>query len=489
MINKMPVSNFLLLSRINTPSLLEKSGDLLLTPVRVLFGGKQVLILQIDSMHTADQLDSITSTPWIRTTLKVIAFIMLPLVAVGIIIKLICLKDQNYRTFCAQKIPQNSASYPKLFEMFQHIHSTANFVSESYDSLKFEPLELSECLCKATNTFHRLRSPRRNNLENAIVQRLVDSRPDKNLPVHLLSMGSGGLMADFITLEKLVLAGFTKISIDCVDPKIIDAGRIERIRKFFANCPGISIEISAYKSIDDVPAEKSEYSALLAVDYDDMASGVQKSFICAGDLMKAYRRLTAEGFLGLGYGSSTDFLSGPQMAPVILSSRRSLIHSLANDLGPHLPQTEEITIGLPDLDFAGVVHLFMLSLAFAVEKSVKPYRTISIALTNNDQNSHDPLKKMLKAFFPDYDQNDHAALKTMMKAFFPKTNVEIGMFNEKNKKCDLLITGSVESEFSSKNYLSFLSPQSTTYILYPRGKVTRQNNDREDQRVDIMPSR
>lgn len=462
------VTNFLLTSRIDPPSILEKGGDLLLTPARVFFGGKRVLVFHDNSMHISDHQVGSTSSQWIRVALKIGAFIMLPIAAIGVIIKLICLKDQSFRAFCAQKIPQNSTCHPKLFEMFQHIHSTVDFTSDNYwGTLVFKPLELSECSCQGTGAFHRFRSPRRNNLENAIVQRLVDSRPDKNLPIHLLSMGSGGLMSDFLTLEKLVLAGFKKISIDCVDPMGIDAGQVQRIKKFFNDYAGASIEIQAYKTIDEVPVEKTEYPALLAIDYDSLGSwDLKERLICTGDLMKAYHRLSAAGFLGLGY-SDEDTLSGPQMTPIVLSSRSSIIHSLANDLIQQLPQKEEITVSLPKQGFAGTAHLLIFSLALAVEKSARPYRKISLTFTES------------------VDQDEVMQFQTMMQALFPATNIEIGLLSEQNKKCDFLFTGSLESEISSKKYLSYLNAQSTTYIFHPQGKIFRQSSDREDQRVRI----
>jgi hypothetical protein len=461
------VKNFFITSRIDPPSFFEKGGDLLLTPARVLFGGKRVLVFYDNSMHISDQQVGSSSSQWIRIALKVRAFIMLPIAAIGVIIKLICLKEQSYRAFCAQRIPPNSTCHPKLFEMFQHVHSTADFTSDKWGTLVFKPLKLSECSCQVTGAFHRFRSPRRNNLENAIVQRLVDIRPDKNLPIHLLSMGSGGLMSDFLTLEKLVLAGFKKISIDCIDPAGIDPGRVERIQKFFNDYAGVSIEIQAYKKIDEVSEEKTEYSALLAIDYDSLASSdLEERLICTGDLMKAYKRLGIAGFLGLGCGDD-DTLSGPQVAPIVLSSRPSIIHSLANNLTQELPQKEEITISLPNPSFAGAPHLLIFSLALAVGKLAKPYHKISLTFTEC------------------VDQDEIMKFQTMMQALFPAINIEIGLLSEQNKKCDFLFTGSRESEFSSKKYLSYLNAQSITYIFYPYGKIFRQSSDREDQRVSI----
>ncbi|MBS4168727.1 hypothetical protein [Parachlamydia sp. AcF125] len=466
-----PVTNFLLASRVDTPSAFERTGDLLLTPARVLFGGKRVFVLQNNLMQVGEQqVGPLSSNRVLRGARKVLAFIQLPLAAVGFLVKLICLKEQSYRAFCVQKISQNPTCHPKLFEMFEHVHSTARFVldlTRRFGVLVFTPLNLYECSCMETREFHRFHSPRRNNLENAIVQRLADSRLDKSQPIQLLSMGSGGLMSDFLTLEKLVLEGFKKIAIDCVDPIGIDAGRVERIRKFFAKYPEASIEIQAYKNIDEVPAEKIGYSAVLAVDYDSLFTfDFNKRLTCTGDLMKAYRRLSVSGFLGLGF-SKEDTLSGPQMATIELSPRRSVVHSLASDLTQQLPQKEELTVGLPSLQFAGASHSLILALAFAVEKSSRPYRKISLTC----------LKRRGEDGAPHF--------QAMMQVLFPATYVEISFHDQQNKKCDLLFTGSLENEFISKEYLSFLNSQSITYIVYPKGEIFRQNNDREDQRLEI----
>lgn len=419
-------------------------------------------------MYISDQ--SVGSSPcqWIKTVVKVIAFIaLLPIAAIGVIIKLIGLKEQSFRVFCAQKIPENSICPPKLFEIFQHVHSTADFTLDNEMALVFKPLRLYECSCISTGAFHRFRSPRRNNLENAIVQRLVAIRPDKSLPIHLLSMGSGGLMSDFLTLEKLVLAGFKTITIDCIDPVGIDLEGVQRIKKFFDGYKEVSITIQAYKKIDEVPEEKTEYSALLAIDYDSLSGfNFEERLICTGDLMKAYHRLSRDGFLALGY-SDDDTLSGPQMDPIDLSSRPSFIDCLANELTLRLPKQKEITIRLPDPYFAGISHL--LFLALAMRKSDQPYEKISIILPNNDPNE-------IKQF------------KKMMQDLFPTAKIEIDHPSEQIKKCDLLFTGEVQKEFISKEYLSYLNPQSTTYIIYRLGKMVRQSGDQQDNLLTIRQS-
>jgi hypothetical protein len=64
----------------------------------------------------------------------------------------------------------------------------------------------------------------------------------------------------------------------------------------------------------------------------------------------------------------------------------------------------------------------------------------------------------------------------MMQNHFPLTNIEMGIIDQ-NQKYDFLFTGSLESDFISKKYLSFLNPHSITYILFQDGKMYHQNSD------------
>jgi hypothetical protein len=294
---------------------------------------------------------------------------------------------------------------------------------------------------------------------------------DKIKPLRLLSMGSEGLMSDFLTLEKLVLAGVKKIYLDCVDPKI-DVQKVERIRKFFLSYPEASVELNAYKSIDELPAEKGEYSAAIAVDFNCLAGWDDKTaFIGTADLMKAYRCLSQKGFLGFGF-SDEDTLSGPQMAPVVLTACLPFIQTLANDLASRLPEKEDLTLWIPKLRFASVAPLWLYSLALAAEKEGKKFSKITLI----------SLAEL-------WDKNTLSPFQTMLQALFPTSNVEIIFKQAQNKKCDFLLTGPLEEEFKSRQYLSFLSPKSTTYIVYPRGKLSRQDNDQEDKRENLIPER
>jgi hypothetical protein len=449
------INNLLFTPRINTTSTVEQTADWLLTPARILFGERKVFVFQDGAVYApAQQEGSVSSNEQIETARKILALITLPLAAVGAALKLTCLSNQKYRNFCTKKIPEHPLTYPKRFEkLLQHVHETADFVLEQPGMIRFKPLGLFECSCE-NGAFHRLKSPRRNRLEQAIVERLAQH--DTNQPIRLLSMGSGGLMSDFLTLEKLVLAGFKKISIDCVDTAGIHPDQLENIRKFFAEYPEVTLDIQGYQSIDLLPAEKTNYAALLAIDYNALASfDDRERLTCTADLMKAYRRLAQDGFIGLGF-SDEDTLFGPQMEPIVLSSQPSITCTLAADMTQRLVQKEELLISLPTIWFAGASHIFMLSLSFALEQSARRYNKISLSCLEKADN---------ETLLP---------FQAMMQALFPTSTIEISA-HEQDKTYDLLFTGSLEEEFRSKQYLSFLNPESTAYIMYPEGKIVRQN--------------
>jgi hypothetical protein len=310
------------------------------------------------------------------------------------------------------------------------------------------------------------------------VERLAKSC-DKEQPLQLLSMGSGGLMSDFITLEKLVLAGFKEITIDCVDPEGIDEGRVKRVQTFFSEYPGAKVKMQAYKNIDEVPTERAAYASVLAVDYDVFGyvdycvpanRKMYKRLSGAGDLIKAYRRLLATGFLALGY-SNEDSFSGPKLDPILLTSQRSVIHTLGRDIIQQLPQQEKLTLGVTSLEFAEHVTSSLFAFAFAVEKSARNFRKITL-LCLADCEDQDKIKQF----------------ETLMCAYFPKSEIEITFSNEHEQKCDMLFTGTIEKEFISKEYLSFIKPESTTYIMDRPGNINRQTGAQEDQRVEVLPA-
>lgn len=462
------IRNFLIVSRLDSSSRIEKVGDFFLSPARVLLGGKRVMVFQNVLVNVREEGAYLSSNgSWVRTALKItIALASLPFIVLGGAIKLFCLTDSDYRAFCTKEISQASTCHPKLFEMFQHVHSTADFVDKYRGELVFKPLGLSECSCSGTGAFHRLNNPRRNNLENGIVRRLVDIHEDKTAPIKLISMGSGGLMSDFITLEKLFLAGFKNIEIHCVDPEEIKPDQVQKIKEFFGGYKEISLSISSYTDIDQLPAGRRDYCAVLAVDYDVLADfSLKMRFKGLSDLMKARSRLGDSGFLALGF-INEDTLSGKGMDPVILTGSASASQSLITDLTQYFMKNDELFVAVPYLSFEGT-QLLMYALAIAAEKAPDRYGKISVSWLD-DKNS-DALEEF----------------KNMLSSLFPKAEIQVSIHQE-GQKYDLLFTGSLESEVESGKYLDLLKQDAFTYLLYPMGHMYRQVGNKVDERIQII---
>lgn len=465
------VSNFFLLSRQGSTSTTEKVADFLLRPARSLLGGQEVMVFHDGSVHlTDDKGFPLPEGFWGRTAGHIkTALVLLPWTALGTILKLSCCRSENYREFLFKEFSAAPECHPKLLEMFQHVHSTDKFISDPRrGALVFNPLQLEECTCPGSGAFHRLYSPRRDNLENAIVSRLVDIQVDKSAPIKLLSMGSGGLMSDFITLEKLVLAGFKSIEIDCVDPKGIDPVRVQNIKDFFATYPDVSLAISAYKKVDELPEKRRDYCAVLAVDYDHIGSRISVETLtnALADLMKARSRLSENGFLALGF-SEEDTLSGKGMDPIILTPGLCRGETLIADLVQHLSKKYEVRVAVPDLRFP-VVSTVMYALAIVAEKFPEHYGRISISSLNPKED-------------PNYLQNFQA----MLPSLFPGATTDFSI-HEEGRKYDCLFTGSLEPIVNDKTYLNLLEQEAITYILYPRGDLYRQTGTQENSRTKIM---
>lgn len=452
----MSFKNFLLISRVNSHSTFERFGDFCLTPARILFNGKKVVVFNDNSIHTI----SFSQNKLRNTVAKVISVAFLPFVLLGLLIKLTCLNNKNYRKFYTTSISEKKQN-PKLFEMHEHIHNIRSFIAEnngdeeSGDSgsrLSFKPLNLYECSCENTQAFHRLKHPRRNNVERAIVEQLVKNHPDVSQPLHLISLGSGGLMADFITLEKLILAGFKNISLDCIDPQL-DFEKIERIRKFFSEDVELSITINGYKSFDVLP-KKEIYSAVLAVDFDSLTGyNSETSLSCAKALSQSCRLLNETGFVALAFGQA-DVLYGKEMEPITITQKTSFINDIASDLISRLTEKEEMHISTPAIMFASVGHLLIYAIALACDKKGMTYRKISLSYLNEEKNSM-------------------ASFKELLSIYFPHSEIELSLHKDDNKY-DIYFDGTLERNYKSKKYLDFLNPDSVSYIFRPSGDILRQ---------------
>jgi len=447
------VSNFLLISRESPAVSLEQLGDLFLAPARAILDGKQVTFLSHDEMTIEDQqIGGLGLGDFLDETLRVIAFIIsFPITVIGALLKLSVICDQSYWDLCDKVVGQL-----KWNEISEHLRSMPRFISDRRvtdvgRSLVFNPLGLEECACCH---FHRLNSKRRKKLEDEIVSRLFNQIDDKEKPLQLLSMGSGGLMSDFIVLEKLLLAGFKKITIDCVDPIGIDEGRVERIRKFFSNLPGVTVEIRAYDSINKVP--KRAYNAVMAIDY--VPSGpatLEQDILRVTDLMKAYKCLDQSGFLALGDYSEDILCDTSVNAQLLFSSDTNDLYGFAQRLIEHLPKENEMKIVIPNLGFRPLEpYRFLFSLALAVKKSSREYEEISLSYLSGKPGD-----------------SSVGLFREMMQTFFGEaTKIGLHENSDPDEKFDFLLTGGTEADFQNISYLSRLKPAGAAYIPSSSGR-------------------
>lgn len=372
--------------------------------------------------------------------------------------------------FCGQKKAEEVASvviptsHPKVLEMNDHVHNIKKYTqfedSFSHPQLRFKPLNLTECTCQ-NSAFNRLHNSRRDDLENAIVKRLAVNYPNKSEPISILSMGSGGLMSDFITLEKLILAGFKKINIALVDPKI-DLEAVKRIDNFFKGYPDVIVELEGFKNVDDV--SKGDFSAVIAVDYNDLTSFVIKeAFVSTEDLIKAKRKVAERGFIALGF-SEEDSIIGQVMEPASKKFKSSFILTLTADLEKELKKSDGISITIPNIFFAGGTQVFFFSLALALDRMKHSYQNMTISTLDGVEREVE-LRSLLTALFP--------------KSFLTIDRVQTG------NKYDLFFSGVNEEILKSKKYLDHIKPDALTYILGRNTQTYRQKGLNETDRKQI----
>ena len=482
------VENFLLVSREDSSSR-EKVEDLLSLPKREVLGGKRFVRLQDGSVKKNRQ--QLGSHPQIVTADKI-----------GSSVRISSLFYKKHRGFRLQAVPSKGHYSKKMLEIYRHVHRPSKYVQQlsAYRVHSKCLKKLSECACVNTAEFNRLAKSRRDNLENEIVNQLSKTHTDRNNPLHLLSLGSGELLSDFFTLEKLIAVGFRNITLDCVDPYLNFKG-IQQMRKFFEDCPEVSIKINGYKNIDNVPQERKNYSAVLAVDYEADIDELKS----ITDLMKARRRLSPHGFLALGIGNE-DTLSGPQMESVTLTPYLAITQSLVQDFAGQLPDKDELWVSIPSMTFDGVVHVMLYALALAVEKSGKSYRQIHIGYHGKyeeralrmqeighsnsesklitDKEFEESLRKYEESLRKD-DEKHYLHFKKMLEVFFPNSKVELCL-HPLNQKYDLFFTGPRESELQAKKYFDFLSTDGKAYILLEEGGFQRQNSDPQTPPVSFQ---
>ena len=456
------IDNFCLSARQHSPSWLEDKADRLLLPARVLFGGRKVLAYGPYQAYTKKERCSLIS--------KIIAFVALPFALLGICLKLFCLRDKELRRFCVGNINDAKHAHPKLFEIWEHVYFTGKFVKESPANggiCHFEPLDLYECSCPVNGAFHRSNSPRRENLENATVAALLDNFKDQ--PLKLLSMGAGGLLSDFLVIEKLITVGFKQFEIDCVDPFIDLEERIERIRNFFKDCPEVTVQMNGYTNIKDVP-KKDPYCAILAIDYTPLTAWDRETqFASLGDLMESRRRLHNKGFLALGFAED-DTLTGPNFETQVITRKGSPSINLTSHLAklPRYPidgGATQLSIAIPSITFADFGHIFCYALALSLEKA--PVSRLWVWCLEEKE------KKLTFAFY------------NLLRSLFPRTVIELNPHKIPEQKFKVFLTGHQEDHFIDKSYLSLLKDDADAYLVFPKGIILHQQGLNEANRTVV----
>lgn len=436
------VQNFFLTHRVNNSSRLEKVADVLLTPARELFGGKLVVDLKTAESYVFKIPKS--SNSWKRAALKIIAVATLPIASFGAFLKTFCLIDSNYKEFCTQKLPKEETD-PKLYKMFQHVYFTKNFVERSanHGIFVFKPLDLSAGVSnRLINRINRL-------LEDATVQRLADIIEDKTQNIKLLSMG--GHLSGFLTVEKLVLAGFKNITLDCIESNRIEPDKVERMQPFFKDCKDIKITINSYTNVNDLSSK--DYDAILALDYNGV---YYPDYI---RLKKAEKLLNQNGFLALGGYINT--LRGPNMKTITLTDK-CITRPMTNDFSYSLPKKESLSILLTDHN--GCFSFFIEGIALAVKEAGHTYKQIDVYHIEEER---DPIE--IEWF------------QEAISLMFPNSKVTVSR-HEDNKKYDLFL----KHEFFSKDrdrYFNFVDQATLSYFLQPNGTIHKKVGNQKPTKI------
>lgn len=151
---------------------------------------------------------------------------------------------------------------------FSFIDSPTSFCfSNGNNDYVLEPLDFyeCECVCADESPYTRYAKSLRSDFESAILSDISNRFPEKNYPLHLLSLGSGGLLQDFIIIGKLIQRGYLNITLSCVD-LFLDFDRALKFENFFKTYfPEVNFTLLPYKDITDMPSTSIDLAH--AIDY------------------------------------------------------------------------------------------------------------------------------------------------------------------------------------------------------------------------------
>ncbi len=266
----MILGHFLNYAHVNATSPLERAGDYLLTPLRYLCNGKKFVLLEGEGESLCYKQPPVELSSCLNTLRKIIAFPGLILAPLGALLKGISLLSERTWQVYAKWKSECSSLTKELYETCK----TKNLLKELYFEVCNHPkryvldgrlgfADFYECPCEASGLFNRSLTTRRAQFERAIVADF-----GKKEELDILSLGSGGLLQDWIVIGQLLQRGVSAINLVCVEPNP-EAGDICEFAQFFkdANIDGITITRHMWMEY----VTDQTFDIVLAIDFDKIS--------------------------------------------------------------------------------------------------------------------------------------------------------------------------------------------------------------------------
>lgn len=280
----------------------DKIGNYLLKPLDIIAPRREVWITTGDSEGKKSYNYKVLedSSSFIKSlVIKIVKFCCLPFVILGMIIKAIGLLDPDApeiyypweKSLCViesfDKILESPENYTTLFASFLY----------AFNKSIIPPF--SECACSVGGTFNRSDNDRRRNIENEIHNHMTKEFPPQLTPnIRYLSLGSGGLLQDFINIGKLIKSGYKSIECFLVDQRI-DLLQVKLFWIYinnYAKMHGSTVEVNGLTHFDDLIKSfpDTRMDVISAIDFETLPESI--------DLILASRKiLDTKGKLFVSY--------------------------------------------------------------------------------------------------------------------------------------------------------------------------------------------
>lgn len=242
------------------------------------------------------------------------------------------------------------------------------FLSYGVGTTTFTPLGFTECSCPNTMEFHRAASPRRKDFEARIVKDVATLQPDKEGELSILSMGSEGLLEDWIIAGKLLQEGYKNLRFVFVDPAL-DMKKVQRFEDFFQGMEGVAVSASGHHNVGDIDPANAYFDIATAIDYDDFYGARFGYGTPALDLIKAKNLLREGGKLYAGFGME-DLVIDQSGATEALNDR-GMVQAIASDLVTHFSPNKEGVATIALSIFPGILPMLMGTFDALKRKGIK----------------------------------------------------------------------------------------------------------------------